>query len=210
MATKCCTKCGLTKSMDDFHNCKSKKDGKKSQCKLCRNGINKIYRKDNPHVAKNYYKENKEHILEYQQKYSEQNREKINNYRREKYNNDINFAISSNLRGSLIRIIHGANSKVINLIGLSHIDYLRWIEYQFEEGMSFSNYGQYWEIDHVIPLSSFNLLDEPEKNQAMNWINLRPITVTKNKSKFNKVNRWLLVCQEIKSLNFIKLYLNKK
>ena len=38
---KTCTKCKVTKSLDDFHNCKSKKSGKFSHCKKCRNKYNR-------------------------------------------------------------------------------------------------------------------------------------------------------------------------
>ena len=38
---KTCTKCKVTKNLDDFHNCKSKKSGKFSQCKDCRNKANR-------------------------------------------------------------------------------------------------------------------------------------------------------------------------
>lgn len=38
---KACTKCNIVKSLDDFHNCKSKKSGKMSHCKDCRNLYNK-------------------------------------------------------------------------------------------------------------------------------------------------------------------------
>lgn len=36
MATKICSKCKTTKSLDDFHADKTKTDGKRSQCKNCR------------------------------------------------------------------------------------------------------------------------------------------------------------------------------
>lgn len=38
---KQCTKCKEVKCLDEFHNCESKKDGKMSQCKSCRNAYNR-------------------------------------------------------------------------------------------------------------------------------------------------------------------------
>ena len=37
---KTCTRCGAQKPLDEFHNCKSKADGKFSACKQCRNTYN--------------------------------------------------------------------------------------------------------------------------------------------------------------------------
>ena len=70
--------------------------------------------------------------------------------------------------------------------------------------MTFENYGSYWQIDHVQPLSAFNLLDENELLKAMNWKNLRPLKIKDNQTKFNKVDKWLSVCQDVKAQYFIK------
>jgi hypothetical protein len=43
-------------------------------------------------------------------------------------------------------------------------------------------------LDHVIPLSSFNLLDEKELQKACSWINIQPLESTKNLQKSDKVD----------------------
>lgn len=63
---KNCTKCGQDKPLDDFHNDKSKKDGKRPNCKLCHNTqIMDAYRVD-PSVrlarAKDYYEKHHDEI----------------------------------------------------------------------------------------------------------------------------------------------------
>lgn len=40
---KVCTKCNAEKALSEFHNCSSKKDGKFSACKECRNKAGKLY-----------------------------------------------------------------------------------------------------------------------------------------------------------------------
>ena len=45
--------------------------------------------------------------------------------------------------------------------------------------------------DHVLPISSFNLLDEEELYKAMNWMNIRPMLPLKNIKKSNKIDPWL-------------------
>lgn len=52
---KLCTGCGLTKSLDKFHNDKSKKYGKHSRCKLCQNKGKKERDAKNPERLRAYY-----------------------------------------------------------------------------------------------------------------------------------------------------------
>lgn len=76
-----CTRCKETKSLDEFHNCKSKKSGKMSHCKVCRNSYNAkkakeighdvLYRRAldrNPEAykkkAKEYYEKNKQTAID--------------------------------------------------------------------------------------------------------------------------------------------------
>lgn len=57
------------------------------------------------------------------------------------------------------------------------------LENQFRDEMNWENYGSYWEIDHIRPLSSFNLSDREEFLQAVHYTNLQPLTVEENRSK---------------------------
>ncbi|HEY0087783.1 MAG TPA: hypothetical protein VGB37_03005, partial [Candidatus Lokiarchaeia archaeon] len=47
------------------------------------------------------------------------------------------------------------------------------------------NYGE-WEIDHIKPLSKFNLLNTEEQNRACHYSNLQPMWASQNRYKFNK------------------------
>lgn len=49
---KICSSCKLEKSLDDFHNSKSSKDGKVSKCKSCAAAYNKQWQESNPEKAK--------------------------------------------------------------------------------------------------------------------------------------------------------------
>lgn len=50
--TKTCTKCGETKSINDFFRDKSKRDGLYSQCKACCYEKNKAYQKTDSYREK--------------------------------------------------------------------------------------------------------------------------------------------------------------
>jgi 5-methylcytosine-specific restriction endonuclease McrA len=53
--------------------------------------------------------------------------------------------------------------------------------------MNWDNHGKYWEVDHVIPRSSFNLYDEKERKQCFHYTNLQPLTKKANRVKSNKI-----------------------
>lgn len=90
------------------------------------------------------------------------------------------------------------------LIGCNFNFFTKWIEFQLPVGYSISDIGKTLHIDHVNPLSSFNLLDEKELQTACGWLNLQPLEASKNLSKSNKINNWLLVMQEVKAHYFLK------
>lgn len=64
--------------------------------------------------------------------------------------------------------------------------YISYLEYQFDNNMSWDNYGKYWQIDHVNPICNFNLEDNIEQKQAFNWKNTRPLKTYDNLSRSNK------------------------
>jgi hypothetical protein len=54
--------------------------------------------------------------------------------------------------------------------------------------MSYQNYGSYWDIDHVLPCSSFDLADPAQLQQCFHWSNLAPLEHIQNIKKSNKID----------------------
>ena len=71
--------------------------------------------------------------------------------------------------------------------------------------MTIENYGSVWQIDHCLPIASFNLLDENDMKKCFNWINLRPMYSSDNNSKNDKIGHFLYLYQEVKAYQFIKI-----
>lgn len=74
----------------------------------------------------------------------------------------------------------------IEYLGTSSSEYLQWIA-SYDDKCNLANRGKDWHIDHVIPLSRFNLDDEAEQLIAFNWRNTMPLSVKENLSKNNKI-----------------------
>lgn len=59
------------------------------------------------------------------------------------------------------------------------------LERCFTGKMSWDNYGDLWEVDHIIPVSSFKLPEEIRRCWALT--NLRPLLRVENRKKSNKI-----------------------
>ena len=77
----------------------------------------------------------------------------------------------------------------------------------FKDNMSWDNHGHNtWHIDHVIPLSAFNLQDEEEYKIACHYTNLQPLSWQDNLKKQGQNKKcYRKEIEEIKALKNNKL-----
>jgi hypothetical protein len=123
-------------------------------CKSCNTEYMKRYRKtDNykQYQEKNY-EETREYRLEWKKKYYQENKEDRAKYVREyKLKNPhvkIQASIISYISQSLKK-----QKKSIEYLGCSWDVFYKHTEKQFLPEMNWENYGEIWEVDHIIPLS---------------------------------------------------------
>ena len=74
----------------------------------------------------------------------------------------------------------------IKYLGTSSKDYLYWILHN-DQNYTLENRGKSWHIDHVIPLSRFDLDDEEQQLIAFNWRNTMPLDAKENLKKNNRL-----------------------
>lgn len=74
----------------------------------------------------------------------------------------------------------------IEYLGCDSEEYEKWIEYG-DEQFTMLNHGEIWHIDHVIPLSRFNLDSEEEQLIAFNWRNTMALSAKDNLTKNNRI-----------------------
>lgn len=75
-------------------------------------------------------------------------------------------------------------AKTAELIDAEIADFKAYLSSNWEEGMSWDNYGRDgWHVDHIRPCASFDLTDEEQQLVCFNWRNLRPMWGTDNISK---------------------------
>ena len=144
---------------------------------------------------KQYYEKNKEKILAYRKEYGSRNKnillEKAKFYlKRRRLEGDVDFIVKCSLRARIISALK-SNSKSANtldLLGCSMKDFRNYIESQFEPGMTWENHGyRGWHIDHIIPISYFDLSDPEQQKLCFNYRNLQPLWWKDNRKKSDKV-----------------------
>lgn len=84
-------------------------------------------------------------------------------------------------------LIKRKNQHTIEYLGLTSDKYLKWI-LNYNSVFTIENYGKEWHIDHVIPLSRFNLEDPDEQLIAFNWRNTMPLSAKENLAKNNRID----------------------
>ena len=165
-----CNRCGVEKPLNDYAIRKNRKTYYKI-CIKCTNDYHML-NKD-----KNYNKE-----------YGKSHRDYFNKYSKDKYANDLNFklsiVISNAVRLSLKTGKQGHRWEY--LVGYAVEDLVKHLKSKFTDGMTFENYGDYngnasgWHIDHIRPVSSFNITSYDCEDFKKCWSleNLQPLWAT--------------------------------
>lgn len=118
---------------------------------------------------------------------AEQQREYSKNNISVKIRNRINVALNIyKKQGFNIK----KSSNTFKLLGCDLTYYTEYLESLFKEGMNWKNHGnkdECWHIDHIIPLSKFDLTKEDEQYIAFNYKNTQPLWKYENLSKSSKI-----------------------
>lgn len=163
---------------------------------------------------KKYYEENKERCAQYFQ----ENKEKINKVRVLFRHNNHDKKLIQNLRSRVRQMIHDIaiqfevttseyKKKIEHkgfrkLLDCDQDFFVSWIEYQFDENMSWDNHGTYWHADHVYPCGKIDINNEDQRKMCFCWKNLQPLEKSENLSKSNKIDNELINKQKMKSDEF--------
>jgi 5-methylcytosine-specific restriction endonuclease McrA len=128
---------------------------------------------------------------------SEKRRTYIREYNRNKRKEDINFKLKEQISGAIYKQLKRAkvsknNKHWEDVINQKFNDIFIHLEKQFDENMSWDNYGSYWQIDHIIPVSYYDLSLEEHLQKCWNINNLRPLEKTTNNKKNNKLDLILI------------------
>ena len=193
-------------------------DGYKTQCKFC---IKKCYVDNQDRLVSNqrlYDRENCDKINTRMNDYYLQNRDRIKEhqlknydkiiapkkiYSNIKYISDINFRLIRRTRSRIHKALQGKtkSSSTKHILGIDIETYKKMIEWQMTPKMNWTNI----EIDHVRPISSFDIYDDEQLREAFNWRNTQPLLEEIHQKKGTKSDFLDYRLQFIKAYQFIKL-----
>jgi len=177
---KICGGCDLNKDYSEFYNNKRKPDGKQTQCKPCMKKQNK----------KNYTTHKiawDKRSMAYRKtsKWKEYKR----NYMNRRYKTDTRFRILTRLRNRTREAVSTYGGKkcksTLKYTGCTIEELCKHLESKFINGLSWDNI-HLWDIDHVIPCSSFDMAKPEDQLKCFHYSNLQPMWRIDNIRKSNK------------------------
>jgi len=120
-------------------------------------------------------------------RYRENNRDRINEKIRDRKNNDVLYKLSFTIRNSIYNSInrmgYSKKDKSRDILGCSFEYFMKYIEEQFLEGMSWENHGD-WHLDHKTPISWAET--EEQVYELNKYTNFQPLWSFDNLSKGNR------------------------
>jgi hypothetical protein len=201
---KCCIRCNESKLLDKFV-------ANKTFCKDCRNSRVRELRSENKtfrtqQIENEIGKGNKKCVCcnSIQPVLNFKCRMCLDcvRARDRKYNSDVKIKENKTnrrltdetfrLKHSLSSRIYGAlkrkQKRTIEYLGCNFSEFYDWMVANFDDEFTIENYGSVWHVDHVIPLSHFDLQNEDEQQTAFNWRNTTPLLAKDNLYKNNRLD----------------------
>lgn len=97
------------------------------------------------------------------------------------------YIIKHYLRSRIRRLIKSKGIVMSDFVGCSALELRHYLESKFKKGMRWENYGDEWVVDHIHPLSSFDLTDNKQIRRACHFTNLQPLWKEDNQSKAARI-----------------------
>lgn len=126
--------------------------------------------------------------------WTEKNRDRFNEtirrIRARRMANDLSYRIARGLRSRFYMAVKNRvrSGNAIRELGCSIEEFRAYIETKFAPGMSWDNWSpKGWHLDHIIPLSTFDLTDPEQVKRACHYTNFQPLWAKLNVSKGAKI-----------------------
>jgi hypothetical protein len=190
---KVCRKCEIEQPAINFRHLEA-------TCKKC--NTKKLYE---------WREEHKEQFIGLCKRYrdKEESKEKRATYLRNKYSEDLMFKMQTLYRNRIRDCIKtnyvpkNTSFDYGSLLGCPWEIVIGWLEFNMTDEMNWDNYGTYWHIDHVLPVSSFDFSKEADRQRCFNWTNLMPLECIENIKKSNKISHEMVSHAKKRAMKFL-------
>lgn len=154
--------------------------------------------------ATKYYWKNKVQVLAYRKSWAQKNRERSNaikkawdlrnpsykaDRKRKRWATDPTFRLKCNLRSRVNKALKGKckSETTLKMLGCGVEDLWIYLESKFKTGMTRTNYGTVWHVDHIMPCAIFDLSKPEHIKRCFHFSNLQPLFAEDNHRKGAKV-----------------------
>jgi hypothetical protein len=184
--SKICPRCDSKKHVRDFSKNSSNKDGLDSWCKACSREASNTYASSHRDEAKA-----RAH------KWAKEHKDRVRLRAKESYHNNIDRKLGMLLRNRLGHLLRNRQKRgsAIRDLGCSLSKFKGYIEALFYphprtgEMMTWNNWARDgWHLDHIKPLSSFDLTDRESFLKACHYSNIQPLWAEENLSKGARIS----------------------
>jgi len=159
---KHCSQCSTTKPKDEFGRSSQRADGLRPICKICHAANNRAWREANPETAADCG-------------------------RRSREKRGITFRLHRTVSGRVRQMLRGGKQtlRTFDVLGYNVEELKRHLERQFTGNIGWGNYGDYWHVDHIVPLKDFVIEKMGDREMRAAWAlsNLRPLPAAENLRK---------------------------
>lgn len=152
-------------------------------CLECERAYGREYNQTHPEVRRKWQEENAEHFTQLKANWYQKNKSHIQAKYNSRYHDDKEFKIKEDMKRQLQREISKI-STTDDYIGSNFESIAMWLEYNFSGEMTWQTHGTVWDVDHVIPVSRWDLTNPEEFEMCFDWKNLSPL-----ECEFNRVTK---------------------
>ena len=82
----------------------------------------------------------------------------------------------------------GQSGAYARYFGLDIEFFREWIAIQFKDGLSWENFAEKWQFDHIVPVAYFDFANEEDLFLCWNFINIRVEKIEQNKARGNRID----------------------
>jgi len=195
---RCCSRCGELRLSTNYRK-------NRTYCLDCERADGRNYRRTTT-KAKEWHENNREHMAQLQKNWYEEHKTEIRAKEGQRYKEDPIFKEVKRYRTSVATIIRLKNSENEKL-AISGKLFLEWLEFCFEDGMTWENHYDHWQIDHVLPLDLIKGHEfVTDKSCIYAWYNIMPCTSERNRKK----NKFVVKDQVLEQLAAVRVFCKKK
>lgn len=162
-------------SMFSFH----KSSGTyQNECNPCRKNKAKQYRDNNKEIVRET--------------------ERLRNIkRRENHHYRMSVSMRSRMHHCYVRKTMHSNE----YLSIDNNTFDKWIQLaidteDYNNGLTLENYGQEWDLDHIVPCDIFDLTDNEEVKLCFHWTNIQPLKSSYNSTKCNKIIPFMIFSRD--------------